>query len=108
MLTTTKERPITRILTTPRGVSRHPSFRCSSVGKMSVFLTRPLMTPVDLRPLFFPPAASLLSLTVRVHRPNMGTGYLQGGRDYFRVNDAGEDTDTRVRAICPAVRFSCR
>jgi hypothetical protein len=76
-----------------------PSCRCSSVSsiKMRVLSTRTL-TPFDLRPLFFTPT----------HRPNMGTGYLQGGRDYFRVNDAGENTDTRVRAICPAVGFSCR
>ena len=70
---------------------------------MRVFPTLPL-SPFDLCLFFFP----TLSLTVSVHRPNMGTGYLQGGRDYFRVNDAGENTDTRVREICPAVGFSCR
>ena len=30
----------------------------------------------------------------------MGTGYEKGGRNYFRVNDAGENADTQVTAAC--------
>ena len=81
-----------------------PSCTCPSESSRCAFSQRSHCHLLISVPCFFP----TLSLTVSVHRPNMGTGYLQGGRDYFRVNDAGENTDTRVREICPAVGFSCR